>query len=96
MLTTDLKIAFNNALVLVKREKKKYVVFHASTKEIPLAKAGLCPIEEFSDNLQYIARGNKREMLIDCIIGYNESTKSVFVLKDKKKIHNMLFDKKIK
>lgn len=96
MLTTDLKIAFNNARVLAKREKKKYVVFHASTTEIPLAKAGLCPFEEFNDNLQYVARGAKREVLIDSIIGYNESTKSVFVLKDKKKIHNMLFDKKIK
>ena len=96
MLTTDLQIAFNNALALVKKEKKKYVVFHASTTEIPLAKAGICPINEFGDNLKFVARGKKREVLIHCIIGYNVSTKSVFVLKDKKKIHNMLFNIKIK
>ena len=96
MLTTELKTAYNNAMALVKKEKKKYVVFHASSKEIPLAEAGYCQIEQFNDNLQYIARGKKREVLINCIIGYNESTKSVFVLKDKKKIHNMLFNIKIK
>lgn len=96
MLTTELKIAYNNAMALVKKEKKKYVVFHAYNAEIPLAKAGLCAFEEFNDNKQYVARGKEREMRIDCIIGYNVSTKSVFVLRDKKKIHNMLFDKKIK